>query len=355
MSDEKTEEPTPKKIRDARKKGDVAYSKDFTQTMLIVVMFGYLIMAGASLIETLAGIILAPSTLLALPFDEALGTLLGFLAREAIWFMVPFLLIVIGLGIFSDGLQVGMVLAFEKIKPKGDKLNAVANLKNMFSAQNLMEFLKSILKILFLSALLALLTKKALPGLVSIPQAGVQGIGTGMGIILKLMFINLGIAYVMISGADLLWQRYQYTKKLRMSKDEVKREYKEMEGDPHIKHKRKELQREMAEGGGVARAASATTLITNPTHVAIALFYEKDVAPLPIVTAKAEGPVALRMIDAARANGVPIVRNVPLARAMLAGAPIERYIPGEFIEPVVEVLKLINRLRAQGAPLETEM
>ncbi|TMS58257.1 EscU/YscU/HrcU family type III secretion system export apparatus switch protein [Imbroritus primus] len=355
MSDEKTEQPTPKKLRDARKKGDVAYSKDFTQTVLIVATFGYLVMAGASMMESLSDMLLAPEHMLALPFREALGVLTGYLLREAVWFMVPFLLIVIGLGILSDGLQVGVVMAFEKIKPNGKKLNVVANLKNIFSAKNVMEFVKSLLKILFLSALLTLLTKEALPGLVAIPQAGVQGIGTGMGILMKLMFINLGIAYVLISGADLFWQRYQYFKQLRMTKDEVKREYKEMEGDPHIKQKRRDLRRELAENSSEARAASASVLVTNPTHIAIALYYEKDVTLLPVVMAKAEGPLAERMREAARAHGVPIMRNVPLARALMAGAPVERFIPGEFIEPVVEVLKLVNRLRAEGGPLEAEM
>ena len=355
MSDEKTEQPTPKKLRDARKKGDVAYSKDFTQTVLIVATFGYLVMAGPSIMASLSDMLLAPEHLLALPFREALGVLAGYLLREAIWFMVPFLLIVIGLGILSDGLQVGVVMAFEKIMPNGKKLDMAANLKNIFSAKNMMEFVKSVLKILFLSALLTLVTKEALPGLVAIPQAGVQGIGTGMGIIMKMMFINLGVAYVLISGADLFWQRYQYFKQLRMTKDEVKREYKEMEGDPHIKQKRRDLRREIAENSSEARAASASVLVTNPTHIAIALYYEKDVTALPVVTAKAEGQLAERMREAARAHGVPIMRNVPLARALMAGAPVERYIPGEFIEPVVEVLKLVNRLRAQGGPLEADM
>lgn len=355
MSSEKTEEPTPKKLRDARKKGDVAYSKDFTQTVLIIVLFGYLVLGGADMVEKLANIILSPSTVLALPFRDAVGLLGGFLLREAIWFMVPFLLIVVGIGIFTDGLQVGVLLAFEKVKPSGKKLDVVANLKNMFSLKNLMEFVKSVLKIAFLSILLALLIKKSLPGLVSIPHTGVPGIATGMAIILQLLFINLGIAYVLISGADLLWQRHQYIKQLRMTKDEVMREYKEMEGDPHIKHKRKELQREIAEGGAVAKASSATALVTNPTHVAVALYYEKGITDLPVVLAKGEDDVAERMKDMARARGIPILRNVPLARALLAGAPVDRYIPSEFIEPIVEVLKLVNRLRTEGGPSEVDM
>lgn len=352
---EKTEEPTPKKLRDARKKGDVAYSKDFTQTVLIVVTFGYLIVAGNALVQRLAEMIVAPVPLLASSFDEALGTLLAHLLKESVWFMAPFLLIVLGLGLLSDGLQVGIVLAFEKIKPSGRKLDMVANLKNIFSAKNFVEFLKSILKIVFLSVLLALLIKDALPGLVSIPQAGVQGIGVGVGLLMKLMFINLGIAYILISGADLLWQRYQYRKGLRMTKDEVKREYKEMEGDPHIKQKRKDLQREMVESNSEARTAQATVLVTNPTHLAVALWYDKDETALPVVVAKGEGPLAERMRETARANGVPIMRNIPLARALMAGAPVNRYIPGEFIEPVVEVLRLVTRLRAQGGPVEADM
>lgn len=168
-----------------------------------------------------------------------------------------------------------------KLKPSAKKLNALANLKNIFSKKNFMEFLKSCLKIGFLSALLWILIRDALPIMTSIPEAGFAGLGQVVGSLLKTMLINIGLAYGVIALADFAWQRFQYRKGLMMSKDEVKQEYKEMEGDPHIKHKRKHLHQEMMQEGAVNSARKATVVVTNPTHLAVALHYDAEETPLP--------------------------------------------------------------------------
>lgn len=341
---EKTEQPTPKRLRDSRKKGDVAYSKDFTQTLLILAIFGYLLGSSGHIVESLGQMILLPGTVLRLDFHDAANTLVTELLTDAAWLVLPFIGIVLGVGIFADAMQVGILFAFEKLKPSGKKLNVLSNAKNMFSKKNLVEFLKSCVKIGLLSSLLALLIRDAMPIMTSIPEAGLAGLGQVVGMLLKTMLVYIGLAYSFIALADFVWQRMQYRKGLMMSKDEVKQEYKQMEGDPHIKHQRKHLHQELLQQSAVQSARRATVLVTNPTHLAVALHYDEDETPLPVILAMGEGALAQRMMEAAREAGVPVMQNIPLARALTAQGEAGQYIPSELIEPVAEVLRLLQQL-----------
>ncbi len=347
---EKTEQPTAKRLRDSRKKGDVAYSKDFTQTLLILTIFGYLLGNSAHIVETLGGMILLPGTLLRVNFQDAANTLVTELLTSAAWVVLPFVGIVLGVGIFADAMQVGLIFAFEKLKPSGKKLNILSNAKNMFSKKNFVEFLKSVLKIAVLSSLLAALIRDAMPILTSIPQAGLAGLGQIVATLLKTMLIYIGLAYSVIALADFVWQRFNYRKGLMMSKDEVKQEYKQMEGDPHIKHQRKQLHQEMQNSSAVQSARKATVVVTNPTHLAVALRYDEEETPLPVILAMGEGALAQQMMAAAREAGVPVMQNIPLARALTAQGEAGQYIPSELVEPVAELLRLLQQFNQQPPP-----
>jgi len=348
VSGEKTELPTPKRLRESREKGEVAHSKDFTQTLLILALFGYMLGNGAGIIESLGRLMLIPAGLTGMPFETALKTAVDAALREAVALVLPFVLIVLGIGMFGEFLQVGIVLAFKKLIPSAKKLNAIDNLKNMFSKRNLVEFLKSAAKIAFLSVLVTLVVRDALPQLMAVPHSGLAGLQTGVGGMLRVLIVNVAVAYTVISLADFAWQRMQHRKQLMMSKEEVKQEFKEMEGDPHIKGKRKHLHQEMVMQGAVQSARKASVLVTNPTHLAIALYYEPDETPLPIVLAKGEGALAEEMMRAAREAGVPVMQNIPLAHALMADAQPEQYIPSELIEPVAEVLRLVRKLAGES-------
>lgn len=344
MSGEKTEQPTHKRLRDSRKKGDVAHSKDFTQTLLILALFGYMCFDASAITESLGRLLLIPSTLIGMPFAIALPTALSAALKEAVGVVFPFVLIVLLVGMFAEFLQVGIVLAFEKLKPSGKKLNVLANLKNTFSKKNLVESLKSIVKILFLCTLITVVVHKDLPELMTVPRAGLEALGEAVGSMMRTLLMNVALVYVIIALADFVWQRMQYRKGLMMTKDEVKREHKESEGDPHIKHKRKHLHQEMVMQGGGKPARRPTVVITNPTHLAVALFYKKDETPLPQVIAKGEGIAAEAIKREAQELGVPVLENVPLARALWSTTQVEQFIPGELIEPVAEVLRLVRAL-----------
>lgn len=337
-----TERPTPKRLRDSREKGEVAHSRDFTQTALICALFGHFLINAPSILASLRALILAPAAFADQGFAVALGPVLTEILDQAVRVLAPLILIVLGVGMFAEFLQVGVVLAFRKLKPSAEKLNPAGNLKNIFSARNLMEFIKSVCKILFLAVLVTLVIRDSLQPLMAVPHSGLDGLRTGVGRILQVMVWNIGLAYGAISLADLAWQRYQYRKGLRMSKDEVKQEYKEMEGDPHIKQQRKHLHQELIMHGAAAQVRRATVLVTNPTHLAVALYYAAGETPLPRVLAMGQEPWPL-MVEAARDAGVPVMQNVALARALHDQAEVDQYIPGELVEPVAAVLRAVRQ------------
>jgi type III secretion protein U len=347
---EKTEQPTSKKIRQAREDGQVAHSKDFTQTVLILALFGYMLANARGIIQAFGDMMVLPAGVMGMKFEDAVNTVATALFRDAVAMLTPFLLIVIGLGLFIELVQTGLLLSFKAMMPSAKKLNVINNVKNVFSIKNVMEFVKNILKIGLLSAIVWVLMRDALPVLMTLPEAGLVGVGTAVGMLLKSLMIKVAVGYAIIAAADFAWQRYQYTKGLMMSKDEVKQEYKEAEGDPHIKHQRKHLHQEMLQEGAVHATRKATAVVTNPTHLAIAIQYDKEKTPLPVVLAKGEGYVAQRMVEAAQQEGIPILQNIPLAHALMDTATVDQYIPSELVEPVAEVLRLVQKMNDTNTP-----
>ncbi len=343
MSD-KTEQPTSKKLRDARNKGQVAQSRDVVSTVLLIGMFLYVMISWKGAKQSLGELMILPGTLYNEPFDEALRTVSHASIKAMIDFTLPALAIVLVFGIASSYFQVGPLFIFEPVKPDLKKLNPADKLKQMFSMKNLIEFLKSCFKVTFLGILLYIVTRDAIGALVETPQGGLPAVNVVLDQVMWRMALFTMFAYSALSAADFGFQKWQHTKGLMMSKDEVKREYKEMEGDPHIKSKRKHLAQELIMSDSTANVRKATVLVTNPTHKAIAIYYKQGETKLPIVTAKGEGYLAQRMIEVAKEEGVPIMQNVPLAHELYDNALLEHYIPSELIEPIAEVLRWVQQI-----------
>ncbi|HSV46782.1 MAG TPA: EscU/YscU/HrcU family type III secretion system export apparatus switch protein, partial [Ramlibacter sp.] len=309
---------------------------------LILALFGYMLGNSDDIIKGFSEMILLPTHVLTMNFEDAVNVVATKLMHDAIRILAPFLLIVIGLGLFIELVQTGMLFAFKAMMPSAKKLNVINNVKNVFAMKNLMEFIKNNIKIAFLSALIYIILRDAIPTLMTLPQAGLTGVAIALGTLLKVMIVNVSVGYIVIALADFAWQRHQHVKGLMMSKDEIKQEYKEAEGDPHIKHQRKHLHQEMLQEGAVHATKKASVVVTNPTHLAIAIQYDKDKTPLPVVVAKGEGWLAERMIKAAHEEGIPVLQNIPLAHALMDTAALDQYIPSELIEPVAQVLRLVQ-------------
>ena len=350
MSSEKTEQPTEHKIRKAREDGQVAKSKDFTQTLLMGSLLGYMLADSEGIIKNLVEMMVLPSQLYGMEFRDALRILIDQSLIIFVKILMPFILLVIGVGIFGEMIQTGPLLAFKALMPKGDKLNPVSNLQQMFSMKNIVECFKSIIKVCFLSAIIYFVLRNSFQPLILIPASGLAAAGVAVADMLKTLVIYSFIGFGAMSLLDLIWQRYQHRKNLMMSMDEIKQEYKQLEGDPHVKSHRKGLAKEIAMGEMVLKTRKSSVVVTNPTHLAIALYYEPSVTPLPVVLAKGQDGLAFQMVDMAKQYGIPVMQNINLARALMSFAKIDQYIPSDLIEPVAEILVALQRLSDNESP-----
>lgn len=346
---EKTEQPTPKKLRDARNKGQVASSKDLVSGAVMIALFAFLWIASGFYYSQFKELILLPTMFIGPGFDFGYGLqqALNGLLIIMIKMIAPPLALVAIVVIAAHMFQFGLLLAFESLKPDLKKLNPFEGIKKIISLKNLIELLKSILKISFLAILLYSVIRNNLGDLLKMPECGLRCVPLMLGAVMKDLVVNTMFALVVIAGADFAFQKFQFIKQLKMSKDEVKQEYKEMEGDPHIKSKRRHLHQEMLSQNMANSVKKSTVVVTNPTRIAIALEYREGETPLPIVRAKGENLLAKRIIEIAQQEGIPIMENVPLARALHEQAVVDQYIPADLIQAVAEVLRWVAQLEKQ--------
>jgi type III secretion protein U len=344
MSGEKTEQPTPKKLRDLREKGQVAFSKEVPGAALTIAFFGLFIAIMPDLINRTKSMILLAPQFAHVDFSDAADQLFAAYVKDMIALLAPFFLVVFAVGIGACMLQFGVLFSTEAVMPSLNKLNPATYFKNTFGIKNLIELIKSIVKVVMLSVVVYLLVRGGIQAMVTATTCGVPCLQTVMGHLLVDMALWTAGPFIIVAAADFAFQKAQFTKQNMMSKDEVKREYKESEGDPMIKGMRKQLHQQLLAEGKIETARRATVLVTNPTHVAVAIVYEEGRTPLPVVTAIGTDMVAQRMMRAAEEAGVPIMRNVPLARGLLEEGAVDHYVPSDLIEPMAEVLRAIRDL-----------
>lgn len=346
----KTEQPTPKKLRDARKEGQIAKSQELPATATTITLFAVIFLFWDYFYKVLQEMIILPVTVMNRPFDEVVyPTLMAILVCIA-KIVLPVVISVMVVGTVANLAQVGFLFSVKAATPKLSNINPKQWFKKTFSLKNLVEFLKSSIKVVVISLVAMHVVKQSIVSLQLIPRIGLSAVFASLSSILFDLAAWICGAMVVIAALDYLFQKWQHTKQLKMSKDEVKREYKEMEGDAQIKSKRKQLHQEMITQGATQQTRKATVLVTNPTRIAVALFYEEDTTPLPLVLAKGEGAVARQMVQTAKEEGIPIMQNVPLARALLADAREHAYIPGNLVRQVADVLLWVKSLEKKTKP-----
>jgi type III secretion protein U len=344
MSSEKTEQPTPHKIRKAREDGQVAKSKDFTQTLLMGALLGYTLADSERLLGQMTRIMLVPAQLHGVEFHTAVALALSGMMADAVLLLLPYVVIILVVSVFAETIQTGLLISFKVLIPKGERLNPISNLKQMFSMKNIVEFIKSNIKVVLLTALIYFVIRNALADLVNIPPAGLVAAGIAFAAMLRKLIVFTFFAFGAIALLDLVYQRYEYRKSLRMSIEEIKQEYKQLEGNPEIKGHRKQLAKEIAMNESVNKTRKATVVVSNPTHIAVSLYFIEEETPLPIVLNKGRGAIAHEIMRIAREAGVPVMQNIPLARSLMSTATVDQYIPSELVEPVAEVLLALRRL-----------
>ncbi len=335
---DKTEKPTAKRIRDARKEGNVSKSKDLTSTVLVL---GWLL-GGWMLMGFMGGQVKALFQLsldaMHKPFLPALVELGWAGVQTLAWLVLPLAILAVMLGLLVEFLQVGPLLAFKKVTPNMEKLNPAEGIKKMFSMDNLIELIKSIIKCAAMIGIGYIVLRGMLERLLMIPHGNPSAMAEAVWHGIKWIMIWTVVVFFFVAALDVWYQKFSYTKKLRMSRRDIKREVKENEGDPYVKQRRKQLHQEWAQQNMLSSVRKSNVVVTNPTHIAVALQYEQGETELPVVVAKGEGAMAELIKKTAEEAGVPILQNVPLARGLNEKVELDDYIGTEFFDAVAEVL-----------------
>ena len=328
---QKTEDPTSRKLGDAKKKGQVAQSMEIKSWMILLGgTAGLVFMAPfmtAYIRATIEPFIRNPH---AVPTDFAnLLQLMATLAGKIGLIMAPLLALLFVIALFSNIVQFGLIFAPEKIKPNFKKISLISGVKRMFGARALMEFLKGILKLLAVGVVSFSMALPMLKDLTLIPSYELTQVMDRINIIAILLAIGTVGVMTVIAALDFAYQKYSFKKQMMMSKQEVKDEHKQSEGDPQIKARIRKVRMERAQQRMMAAVPEADVVITNPTHYSIALEYKMDEMTAPKLVAKGIDHLAMRIREVAKAHDVPIVENPPLARALYAGVELDEEIPPE--------------------------
>ena len=345
-SGEKTEMPTQKKLRDARQKGQVCTSKDIVSTAILVVLFALLGWMGVALVDDGTMLLSYIGQRLGGDPFEATGPAMGMATFVVCKHSFIFVVVAAVIGIVANTAQIGFLFTFEPIIPKLEKLNPVEGAKKIFSMKNLFEFLKNVVKVSFLGYLLYKIIWASVPELLTMCYGTVDDIFPCLKLMLKRLAVYTAFGYIVIAIVDRLFQGRNFTKQMMMTKDEVKREYKEMEGSAEIKQAQRQFSDEILNGPDPASAAKkSNVVVTNPTHLAVGIRYNVDEAPLPMICAIGAGETARIIRETALAEGIPIMEDRPLARALYAKGNVDDFIPDSLIEPVAEVLKWAKQMQ----------
>ena len=337
--------PTPKKLRDARQKGQVCTSKDIVSTAILIVLFALLAWTGVALMDDMEellrflGLRIADNDELAIRETSKFATFILF--KHSFIFVTVAAVI----GIVANTAQIGFLFTFEPIIPKLEKLNPVEGAKKIFSMKNVFEFLKNIVKVSFLGYLLYKIIWASVPELLTMCYGTVDDLFPCLKVMLKRLAIYTAFGYIVIAIVDRLFQGRNFTKQMMMTKDEVKREYKEMEGSAEVKQAQRQFRDEILNGPDPVKSTkNATVVVTNPTRLAVGVRYDAKEGPLPRICVMGAGPIAKIIRETALSEGIPIMENVPLARALYAQGKLLEFVPEALLEPVAEVLKWAKQL-----------
>ena len=344
-SGEKTEMPTPKKLRDAREKGQVCSSKDIVSTAILIVLFVVLGWMGGALVDDSSMLLSYIGGRLSGDPFAATRQAMGMTAIVICKHSFIFVLVAAAIGIAANAAQIGFLFTFEPIMPKLEKLSPVEGAKKIFSMKNLFEFFKNVVKVSFLGYLVYKIIKASVPELLTMCYGTIDDVFPSLRLMLKRLAVYTAFGYIVIAVVDRVFQGRNFTKQMMMTKDEVKREYKEMEGSQEVKQAQRQFRDELLNGPDPVKAAKkASVVVTNPTHLAVGIRYKADEAPLPRIVALGADRVAKIIRETALEEGIPVMEDVPLARALYAKGRIEDFVPEDFLEPVAEVLKWAKRL-----------
>jgi flagellar biosynthesis protein FlhB len=348
-SEEKTEEATSHKLSEARKRGDVAVSKDLTGSIAFAAVFLLLWLSSDFAEKHLRNMMGTALDVISTPGSaKSLGQGIADMLISALWVVGPALLVGVVVSLVAGLLQTKGAFSTDPLKIDFNRLNPVETMKQLFSTRQLGVFVLLLLKVGLLGGFLVSTFLSFIgPMISSVEQTSGNAGSIGFSA-LRTLFGGAALVFVALSLIDYLLQYFEYLKRNRMSKTERKQENKDQDGDPHMKSEQRSFRRELSESPGKPGMSKAQVLVTNPTHFAVALYYEPGMVELPVVVAKGEDATALAMRTEATARAIPIMENPVLARALHRSVGLGEYIGDEHLEAVAEVFRWIKRLKGNA-------
>lgn len=346
---EKTEKATPKKRQDARKKGQVAKSAELSGAVVLLAAVVSLMMFGGFMKERFMKLYtdVFQNRMMMDVTPENITELFNQYGLQILILLAPLLGITFVMALVSNLAQVGFMANGEGITPKFAKINPIKGFKNIFSMRSFVEFLKSIFKLLIIAYLVYSTLWGEKKTFASLSHISAEGIFKFAAELTMSLGLKIGAALLAMAFLDYMYQKYEHEKSLKMSKQDIKDEYKKMEGDPLIKGKIRERQRRMAMQRMMQEVPNADVIITNPTHFAVALKYDGSTMEAPQIIAKGQDYVALRIRELAKEHGVVTMENKPLARALFQRAEIGDVVPNDLFQAVAEVLAYVYKLKGK--------
>ena len=339
----RTEDATPRRIEEARKQGDVPKSHELAQVFALAGAFAVVAYGGGSLARNLASQLIPffahPETM------DLQGEAGVAVARQVMMATAPALLAVLGAtmlaGVSGNVIQHGFLFTTAKLKPDLSKVSPAAGFKRLFGIDGFIGFLRAVLKVVLVGVVALWVLSphaKEFPGLIAVSP--VEMLNFGAGLARDLVMAVLGLLGA-IAGLDYIVQRQRFMARMKMTKEELKEDYRQSEGDPHIKARQRQIRMERARRRMIQAVPRATVVVVNPTHYAVALRYEQGETPAPECVAKGTDAVALRIREVAEQAGVPIIEDAPLARALYSAVEIDEIIPPQHYEAVAKVIGFI--------------
>jgi len=345
-SGEKTEEPTPHKLREAREKGQVAKSKDLTTAVLLLVSFFTLKSSCEHIWANIIQVVNVSFDFIGTDFTPSVaGYLLELVMKTFLMSMMPLFIANIMTVLLMELMQTQFLFSFGPLEPKLEKLNPIEGFKKFFTLKQYVELVKSVVKMTVVILLIWNALKDQIEMILLSQQMALLQVMAFTGTIVMKVIVRVGLFYFIIALLDYLYQQYEHNKGLKMSKKEIKDEYKRLEGDPTVKRRQREAQRQMAQGRQMGAVPEADVVVTNPIHVAIALKYQHNKMKAPKVVAKGKRLVAAEIRRIAELNFIPIVENPPLARGLYDVTEVGSYIPPTYYRAVAQILAFVYNLK----------
>ena len=345
---EKTEAPTEKKRRESREEGQVAFSRELPSAALLAGILLTLIATSPLILDAFREMTTQIFREMSKADELSIGSLYDLFWKifsTLLPAFAPFAAIIVLVGILASILQVGVQITLKAIAPKFNKISPLTGLKRLFSTQSLADFLKSMAKLIIVGIVGYITYMDKITELNGLSVATPEAILEYNFTVVAEVSGKIVLALVAIAIFDYIYQRWHHEKQLMMTKQEVKEETKQTEGDPQLKARIRQIQREMSNARMMQEVPKADALIVNPTHFSVAILYDRDVMEAPEVTAKGTDHMALRMRTVARENSVPILERPELARDLYANVEIGETIPERFYKAIAEILAFVYRLR----------